>query len=507
VLILNINSYQKQSAGQEPRKSLDSGILRIGRDPANEWSLSDPDRVLSKQHCSIEFKAGQYLLTDTSTNGVYLNASSVALGKGVSAVLKQGDSIRLSDYEITVSIEQSPANTMSPGKLATTRLFAEPVPEPVRESVRESQPVMDVPADGGDWRSMLDPNKSPAAVQIPDDAAVETPEFGQSHYDAPSVGMSIPDDWGTADTKSEVSPTPDIQPVSQVPQPIPDHQSVYQVPPPIPDIQPVSQVPQPIPDLQPVTQASQLIPEINSVAQIPQSVPDVQHVALPPQSIPNVPSPVLPPTMRPQAPVSGTQFPGGDSLITAFLVGAGIDPNLTLQSSPEQLMTELGGLFRKTTLGLMGVLSARGDIKSEFRLSQTMIRPTENNPLKFSLNIDEAIVALINKKGAGYMTAETAFEEAFDDLKAHQVAVLTGMQSALKSLLKRFDPQKISAAQPEARGMQKILGGQKAKYWDDFLVLYKTLSQDAEDDFQNVFGREFAKAYEQQISNQKKHKS
>ncbi|MFT6895919.1 MAG: type VI secretion system protein [Paraglaciecola sp.] len=515
MLILNINSYQKQSAGQEPSKSLDSGILRIGRDPSNEWSLSDPDRVLSKQHCTIEFKAGQYVLTDTSTNGVYLNASSVELGKGVTAVLKQGDSIRISDYEITVSIEQSPADKITQETFEPTQLFAEPAPAPA--------PVMDVPADGGDWRSMLDPNKPPVAVQVPDDAAVETPDFAQAHYDAPSIGMSIPDDWGTPDTESKTSPVPDSQPVSQVPQPIPDYEPVSQVPQPIPDYEPVSQAPQPIPDYEPVSQAPQPIPDYEPVSQAPQPIPDYEPVAKAPQPIPTpehvaqasqpIPSPQPIPEYINKAPAaagnvaSGTQSPGSDTLLNAFLTGAGIDPNMTLQSSPEQLMTELGGLFRKTTLGLMGVLSARGDIKSEFRLSQTMIRPTENNPLKFSLNIDEAMVALINKKGAGYMTADAAFDEAFNDLKAHQVAVLTGMQSALKSLLKRFDPEKISASQPQARGMQKMLGGQKARYWDDFLVLYKTLSQDAEDDFQNVFGREFAKAYEQQISNQKKHNS
>jgi len=184
-----------------------------------------------------------------------------------------------------------------------------------------------------------------------------------------------------------------------------------------------------------------------------------------------------------------------------------VPANPVLQNSPEQLMIELGSLFRKSTAGLMGVLAARGDIKSEFRLSQTMIKPTENNPLKFSLNIDESMIALINKKGEGYMKAGDAFEEAFDDLKAHQVAVLSGMQTALISLLKRFDPQLIIADEEEVSGMKKMLGGQKSKYWDDFVHLYNKLSRNAEDDFQNIFGSEFAKAYEQQIHNQKVNKN
>ena len=48
---------------------------RIGRAQDNDWILPDPDRYVSSHHCKVEFKAGRWLLDDTSTNGVFINGS------------------------------------------------------------------------------------------------------------------------------------------------------------------------------------------------------------------------------------------------------------------------------------------------------------------------------------------------------------------------------------------------------------------------------------------------
>ena len=53
--------------------------------PDNDWVLPDPERLLSKHHCLIEQRSGAWVLTDTSTNGVYLDNSPVAVGPGGTA--------------------------------------------------------------------------------------------------------------------------------------------------------------------------------------------------------------------------------------------------------------------------------------------------------------------------------------------------------------------------------------------------------------------------------------
>jgi len=79
----------------------------IGRATDNEWILPDPERYLSGKHARVDFRAGAYILVDTSSNGTYINGAQVPLGKYHDYSLKDGDYIRLGEYELLVSIDQS----------------------------------------------------------------------------------------------------------------------------------------------------------------------------------------------------------------------------------------------------------------------------------------------------------------------------------------------------------------------------------------------------------------
>jgi type VI secretion system protein len=79
----------------------------IGRSTDNAWILPDPDRYLSGKHIRIDFRAGSYVLVDTSSNGTYVNGSQVPLGKYHDYVLKDGDYLRLGEYELLVTIDKS----------------------------------------------------------------------------------------------------------------------------------------------------------------------------------------------------------------------------------------------------------------------------------------------------------------------------------------------------------------------------------------------------------------
>jgi len=79
----------------------------IGRGADNEWILPDPERYLSGKHARIDFRRGSYVLVDTSSNGTYINGARVPLGKYHDYVLKDGDLVRLGEYEVLVSIDKS----------------------------------------------------------------------------------------------------------------------------------------------------------------------------------------------------------------------------------------------------------------------------------------------------------------------------------------------------------------------------------------------------------------
>jgi type VI secretion system protein len=79
----------------------------IGRSTDNEWILPDPERYLSGKHARVDFRAGAYILVDTSSNGTYVNGAQVPLGKYHDYQLKDGDYVRLGEYELLASIDKS----------------------------------------------------------------------------------------------------------------------------------------------------------------------------------------------------------------------------------------------------------------------------------------------------------------------------------------------------------------------------------------------------------------
>ncbi|MCP4942444.1 MAG: FHA domain-containing protein, partial [Planctomycetaceae bacterium] len=84
----------------------------LGRRQENDWVLPDPERFISGQHALISFSDGQFYITDTSVNGVFLNQSAVPLGKGDLTPLHEGDSLLIGDYEITAFTQQSQTDAL-----------------------------------------------------------------------------------------------------------------------------------------------------------------------------------------------------------------------------------------------------------------------------------------------------------------------------------------------------------------------------------------------------------
>ena len=79
----------------------------IGRGTDNDWILPDPERYLSGKHARLEFRAGQYFVVDCRSNGTYVNGAHAPLGKSNDRQLKDGDYLRLGEYEMLVSIDEA----------------------------------------------------------------------------------------------------------------------------------------------------------------------------------------------------------------------------------------------------------------------------------------------------------------------------------------------------------------------------------------------------------------
>ena len=77
----------------------------IGRAHDNDWVLPDPQRYLSAHHARVQFRDGAYYLLDTSTNGVFVNDGTVPIGRRNPYPLRDGDRLRLGEYQLSVSID------------------------------------------------------------------------------------------------------------------------------------------------------------------------------------------------------------------------------------------------------------------------------------------------------------------------------------------------------------------------------------------------------------------
>ena len=201
-------------------------------------------------------------------------------------------------------------------------------------------------------------------------------------------------------------------------------------------------------------------------------------------------------------PVAAVQpTPGGvdGPLLEAFLRGLGVPVRLPAGLTPE-LMEQIGVVLREATQGTLDLLTARALTKREVRAEVTMIVSKGNNPLKFSPDVGFALSQLLAPQGRGFMPPEAAMRDAYDDLRAHQFGFMAGMRAALAGVLKRFEPTALEERVVSRSVLDNILpGSRKARLWDLFEQMYGEISREAEDDFHALFGREFLRAYEEQV--------
>jgi type VI secretion system FHA domain protein len=187
---------------------------------------------------------------------------------------------------------------------------------------------------------------------------------------------------------------------------------------------------------------------------------------------------------------------GTDLDFAAMLAAAGID---SAYVTPE-LAQQFGQILRVVVAGVMDVLRARERIKDEFRMRMTTFKAADNNPLKFSANVDDALHNLLVKRNAAYLGPIEAFEDAFQDVRNHQMAMLAGVRVAYEAMLAEFEPGHLQEEfDRQLKSGSFLSGPAKLKYWDLYRNKFRDMVKDADSSFRDLFGDEFAKAYEDQL--------
>jgi type VI secretion system protein ImpI len=155
-------------------------------------------------------------------------------------------------------------------------------------------------------------------------------------------------------------------------------------------------------------------------------------------------------------------------------------------------------LFLLVLEGVMDVLRARAELKNGFRMPATLIRRTENNPLKFAPTAGEAMARLLAAPNEAFLSGEAAIVDAMDDIRLHQVALLSGVRAAFDDLIAQFDPARFEDEGGPRR--PRFLPGTGKGAWDRYRAHYQGLAADPDERFRRLFGDEFARAYEDQLA-------
>ena len=514
-LRLEIVGPQAAALGASAAKVFGSAGGTIGRVSDNDWVLPDP--YISSRHARIHWRNGQFLIEDTSSNGVFINAPDRRLGRGQMHPLQGGDRIFIDAYEIRVTLAaattQEPASPLADlfdAKPSHTPTGAPRIPEdpfgaedpfrpvsqqkPARQTIPEDFNLgVSDPPQGGMSGEAIDPlellgfqaKRSTQSVPKAEDLASRSPL--NDHYKPPApVIPPTPKDPARTGAHSVIPDNYD---------PLADDAPSESVADPFTPPTPVSPPPRP--------QPGQKQPRVTAA---PLDVPEDRTVALPPRNTSSVQTTPMPPppreaaTSQPPPAVRREPAPEGALDFAAMLKGAGLEG---VQVTPE-LAENFGRILRIVVGGLMDVLRTREQIKNEFRMRMTTFKTADNNPLKFSANVDDALHNLLVKRNSAYLGPAEAFEDAFADVRNHQMAMLAGVRVAFNAMLADFDPERLQEIFDRQLKKGSLLSAPaRLRYWELYRDKFHDMVKDPESNFRELFGDEFARAYEEQLESLK----
>lgn len=183
----------------------------------------------------------------------------------------------------------------------------------------------------------------------------------------------------------------------------------------------------------------------------------------------------------------------------AFARGLQIDQDKLPEFTPT-FFEVLGKVLLHLTAGAVNMMHERAHIKHEMRADVTIIASSGNNPLKFAPDAQSALVHLIGERVPGFMHSVEAIDDAFDDLLAHQIGMMSGARAAVYDVVRDFSPEKIHRYMVNKNFIDSFLPmSKKSKLWELYEAHYSDVAGNAKEDFELRFQQAFSQAYEQEI--------
>ncbi len=225
-----------------------------------------------------------------------------------------------------------------------------------------------------------------------------------------------------------------------------------------------------------------------------------EEIAAPATPSPRRPAPPPPPREpTPAAPAAAAepQAAAAVALLARIALAAGIPERAIAGRDPKTLADEIGLVVRLTAQNLAQMLSTRAESKTLMRSSsRTMVRAIENNPLKFTSSVEEALAIMFGAPARQYLDAQATIESSFSDLKTHQLLTYGAMRDALDALFEDLAPERIDRSVEPDHGLGRIVASRKAKLWDIYVERWRAKTKRADGRLLEAFMALFAEAYD-----------
>lgn len=416
----------------------------IGRGADCTLVLPDPDRQISRKQVLITCRGGQHYICPIGANKV-VELNGALLMPEVESALEDGAQIRIGPYLLVVDQIQEPlAQRGPPTQAAPPAARAAPMP-PARPSAAPTAPQRAREAPSEDPLALL---REPAGR-----ASVFSDVLGTSPPAAPAAPSARP----------MVPPSP-----VQDKAPAPRRRST--------DAEPPIDVAETLRHLD-LDVGEPTGREVRKAVRRAKSNPTAARA-------------------KPDRPREA----GADDLLAPLFSALGLPVPQERTQCVQQLRL-VADLLRAAIGGTLELLAARTSAKRELGANATQLQTRENNPLKFSPDTDAALMHLLGPPERGFVAPVDAVKDAFSDLRAHQLAMLTGMRAALDEVLARFDPAALEPRlAPDALWDKLMPANRKAKLWEQYSQEYAAILREVEGDFDTLFGRAFLRAYQAQLA-------
>lgn len=378
-LKLRIVSEHRRALGS--RASVVFGVAggSVGRAADNDWVLPDPSRYVSGRHLRVQFRQGQYYIEDLSTNGTYLNDESEPLPKRTPFEVKNGDLLRIGDYQIVAMLD---AGASEAGGTADIEI------EPARQ------------APGIDDTAPPRPAVQVTPISLVDAAPLQTQgDLGLSLNTDAIFGRETDDGAlrvGNAFGQAVVVPfTGPRHAATAAPPPAPDNSDVIAA-----------------------RRLQRLHQAVAERSRVPGFGPGGPGVA------------------------AGASPQEARRALEAFCRGAGLDASRLPHDQTDALLQLAGLLLREAMVGLKDLAVSETEARHQFALGARPSDPG-NGEFRLTAATDELLANLLASAASRRLDAGQWVRQSFATARGHQEGLSRAARQALVRFLGRIDPSEL----------------------------------------------------------------